>query len=84
MLISAKLGLGVIDLLDEIIARVPPPSKAVDNALKCFLFDARFVPSRGVACLVKVMQGNLNIDTVRQLISYHKGKRYEIYEVGVV
>lgn len=84
MLISAKQGIGVIDLLDTIIERVPPPTNKIDDALKCFLFDARFVPSRGVACLVKVMQGSFNIDAVRQLISFHKGKRYEIYEIGVV
>jgi translation elongation factor EF-4 len=30
------------------------------------------------------MQGSFNIDAVRQLISFHKGKRYEIYEIGVV
>ena len=85
MLISAKQGLGVPALLDAIIDRFSPPPRAKDNdALKCFLFDARYVPSRGVACLIKVMQGQFNIETVRQLISYHKGKRYDIYDVGVV
>ena len=65
MLISAKQGVGVNQLLDAIIERVLPPPKSNIDALKCFLFDARFVPSRGVACLVKVMQGNFSIETVR-------------------
>lgn len=53
--------------------------------MKCFLFDARYVPERGgVACLVKVMSGVLDNDNIKQLMSYHKRKRYEIYQVGVV
>jgi translation factor GUF1, mitochondrial len=85
MLISAKQGLGVPELFEAIVNRIsPPPKTEKDLALKCFLFDARFVPSRGVACLIKVMQGTFDIEKVRQLMSYHKGKRYEVYEVGVV
>ena len=55
------------------------------DPLKCFLFDARFVPERGgVACLIKVMSGVLNNDNVRQMMSYHMRRRYEIYQVGIV
>lgn len=55
------------------------------DPLKCFLFDARFVPERGgVACLIKVMSGELNNDNVKQMMSYHLRKRYEIYQVGIV
>jgi len=72
----------------------PPPAPEVDLAvveddsknnknsdpLKCFLFDARFVPERGgVACLIKVMSGTLNNDKIKQLMSYQTKKRYEIY-----
>jgi len=56
----------------------------LSNGMKCFLFDARFVPQRGVACLIKVMFGTFCHEDVRQLMSFHKKKRYEIYEVGVV
>ena len=71
---------------------MPPPLLPVQSTsdesidqLKCFLFDARFVPERGgVACLIKVMQGELNGENVKQLMSYHMRKRYELYQVGVV
>ena len=52
--------------------------------MKAFLFDARFVPSRGVACLVKIMSGTLNLDKIRSIMSYHVLKRYDIFEVGIV
>ena len=92
--ISAKDGTGVDQVFEQIIERIKPPQKAIaesseadsDNGdtntdpLKCFLFDARFVPERGgVACLIKVMSGVLDHEKVKQLISYHLRKRYEIY-----
>lgn len=52
--------------------------------LKAFLFDARFVQSRGVACLIKIMSGTLNMQNIRHLMSYHRLKRYDIFEVGIV
>lgn len=63
MLMSAKQGLGVPELFEAIIDRFSPPPKAKpSDPLKCFLFDARYVDSRGVACLIKVMQGTLDIE----------------------
>lgn len=52
---------------------------------KAFLFDAKFVPSRGVACLIKIMGGqNFDFTKMKHLTSYHTSKRYDIYEVGIV
>ena len=65
----------------------PPPVKKADefNPFRAFLFDARFVPSRGVACLVKVMGGGcFDFEKLKLLMSYHTGKRYDIHEVGIV
>ena len=57
----------------------------VDDPLKCFLFDARYVPERGgVACLIKVMSGILDANSAKQLMSYHMRRRYEIYQIGIV
>lgn len=96
--ISAKEGIGLDELFETIIERIEAPQIAKLNptsaaagidlgdqdVLKCFLFGAKFMQSRGVACFVKVMQGQLNHEAVRQMMSYHKNKRYEIYEVGIV
>ena len=94
--ISAKSGKGVDQVFESIIERVPPPMAPVKleteetldpkkELLKCFLFDARFVPERGgVACLIKVMSGTLDIESVRQVMSFHMRKRYEVYQVGIV
>lgn len=56
-----------------------------DDQLKLFLFDARFVKDKGVACFVKVMSGrSLDFEKIKQVLSYHNMKRYEIYDVGVI
>ncbi len=65
MHISAKTGLGVDKIFEAIIERIPPPKLAQSDELKLFLFGARFVQTRGVACLIKVMSGTFNIETVR-------------------
>ena len=69
--ISAKEGIGLDELFETIIERIEAPQIAKLNptsaaagidlgdqdVLKCFLFGAKFMQSRGVACFVKVMQG---------------------------
>lgn len=52
--------------------------------LKAFLFDARFVQSRGVSCLIKIMQGTLDLQKLRTLMSFHMSKRYDLFELGIV
>jgi len=57
-------------VFESIIERVKPPAappqQEGNEILKCFLFDARFVPERGgVACLIKVMSGVLDHNSVR-------------------
>ena len=65
--ISAKDGKNVQMLLEQTIEKIPPPIseeeqlKASKQPLKAFLFDARFVQSRGVSCLIKIMSGTLNL-----------------------
>lgn len=56
----------------------------MNEPLRAFLFDARFMSNKGVACLVKIMSGTLNMTNVRHLQSYHKNKKHDVFDVGVV
>lgn len=59
--------------------------KGKDEPFKAFLFDARYVPNRGVACLLKIMSGgHFDQNKLRFLRSYHTGNRYDVYEIGIV
>ncbi|HEX4489199.1 MAG TPA: translation elongation factor 4 [Terriglobales bacterium] len=59
ILISAKTGQGVADVLEAVVKRIPPPKGDADGKLKALLFDSWFDPYRGVIVLARVMEGRL-------------------------
>ena len=59
LMISAKSGLGVEDVLEAIIARIPPPKGSAQNPLQALIFDSWFDPYRGAVVLVRVKEGRL-------------------------
>jgi len=59
VLISAKTGQGVPDVLEAIIKRIPPPKGSPDNRLQALVFDSWFDAYRGVVVLARVFQGTL-------------------------
>jgi GTP-binding protein LepA len=59
LLISAKSGLGVDEVLDAIVARIPAPTGSPDAPLRALIFDSWFDPYRGAVVLVRVMEGRV-------------------------
>ncbi|MFM7231604.1 MAG: translation elongation factor 4 [bacterium] len=78
--ISAKTGLGVADLLEQVIADVPPPSGDPDGPFRALIFDSKFDQYRGVVCLVRVVDGSLKAGDRIQFLS--TGSVHEVTEVG--
>jgi GTP-binding protein LepA len=78
--ISAKTGLGVADLLERVIADVPPPSGNPDAPLRALIFDSKFDQYRGVVALVRVVDGAISKgDHIR---FQSTGKVHDVEEVG--
>ena len=78
--ISAKTGLGVPELLEQVISDLPPPEGNPDAPLRALIFDSKFDQYRGVVALVRIVDGSVKTgDAVRFLST---GKRYEVTEVG--
>jgi GTP-binding protein LepA len=76
LLISAKSGLGVEEVLETIVRRVPPPKGSADAPLRALIFDSWFDIYRGAVVLVRVMEGRLTPGTKIRLCAGN-----EIYEV---
>jgi GTP-binding protein LepA len=78
---SAKEGIGIEELLEEIIRIVPPPKGDPEAPLKALIFDSWYDSYRGVIMLVRVFEGTVK---PRQKIQFMSNKReYEVSEVGV-
>jgi GTP-binding protein LepA len=82
LLISAKTGLGVPDVLEAIVKRVPPPKGAPDRNLQALLFDSWFDPYRGVVVLARVFEGTLRKGQKIRL--WHNQKVFQVEALGVL
>lgn len=78
---SAKNGIGIIDILEAVVKRVPPPVENPDKLLRASVFDSIYDNFRGVVSYVRVFSGTIR---KRQRIKlFATGKTYEVKEVGV-
>lgn len=81
VLSSAKTGIGIEDILEQIVQKVPAPQGDIDNPLKALIFDSAYDSFRGVVLSIRVMDGVLKKGDMIQLMS--NGKEFEVTEVGV-
>ncbi|HEY4676377.1 MAG TPA: translation elongation factor 4 [Candidatus Angelobacter sp.] len=82
MLVSAKSGLGVPELLEAIVKRLPPPKGDPDNPLQALIFDSWFDPYRGVIVLARLFQGTLRKGMKVRL--WWNGKTLDVETLGVL
>ena len=78
---SAKMGIGIEEILEAIVKRIPPPEPPRDETLRALVFDSVFDVYRGVIGYVRVVSGTIEAGHGIMLMSNHA--RYEIKEVGV-
>jgi GTP-binding protein LepA len=78
---SAKMGLGIEDILEAVVERIPAPFEPKDEILRASVFDSVFDTYRGVVSYVRVMSGEVKRGTGIKTMA--TGKTYEVKEVGV-
>ncbi len=78
---SAKMGIGIEDILEAVIERVPPPTVPEDGLLRASVFDSVFDSYRGVVMYVRVVSGTLKRGT--GITMYATNNSYEVKEVGI-
>lgn len=79
--VSAKTGVGVEDLLEQIIEKIPPPEGSEDNRTQALIIDSWFDSYVGVITLVRVMQGGIRPKQKIQMMS--SGREFLVEKVGV-
>ncbi len=78
---SAKTGVGIEEVLEEIVAKIPPPEGDVDAPLKALIVDSWFDNYQGVVSLVRIVQGTLTAKDRIQIMS--NGQVHQVDKVGV-
>ena len=79
---SAKEGIGVTDILEAIVDRVPSPKGDPDEPLQAMIFDSVFNPYRGIEVFFRVFNGSFNKGDKVKFVN--TGKTYEADEIGVL
>ena len=81
LMISAKTGLGVKDVLEQLVLKVPPPSGDADAPLQALIIDSWFDSYLGVVSLVRIMNGS--IKRKQKIMIMSTGKTFLAEKVGV-
>ncbi|WP_163581208.1 translation elongation factor 4 [Gracilibacillus saliphilus] len=81
ILASAKSGIGIDEILDQIVEKIPAPEGNPDEPLKALIFDSLYDPYRGVIAYICVKEGSVKVgDKIKMMAT---GKEFEVNEVGV-
>ena len=80
-LISARSGLNVDKVLEQIVSQIPAPSGDENAPLQALVFDSFYDPYRGIIALIRIREGSLSVgDKIRFMAT---GAEYEVLEVGI-
>ena len=81
LLCSAKTGLGVKEILETVIEKVPAPVINKDKPLRALIFDSHYDPYKGVVLLVKIVDGKIKVkDKIKMMAT---SSVFEVTELGI-
>lgn len=82
ILVSGKTGVGIENLLEQIITKIPAPKVAKNQSLKALLFDSWYDKYKGVISLIALHSGSLKKGDI--ITMHSSGQNYEILEIGIM
>ncbi|WP_377888421.1 translation elongation factor 4 [Alkalihalobacillus sp. R86527] len=81
VLASAKKGIGIEDILEQIVEKVPAPQGDPEGPLQALIFDSLYDPYRGVVAYIRITEGSVKVgEKIRMMAT---GKEFEVTELGV-
>ena len=81
VLASAKAGIGIEEILEQVVEKVPAPTGDPDAPLQALIFDSVYDQYRGIIASIRVVNGTLNKGQIIRMMA--TGAEYEVVEVGV-
>jgi GTP-binding protein LepA len=82
VLVSAKQGIGIDDVLEAIITKLPAPQGDPEAPLRALIFDAQYDPYRGVVLICRIKEGIIRPG--QKILLMHTDKEYKVEEVGLL
>ena len=79
---SGKTGMGVEEILQAIVERIPAPKGDPDAPLQCLIFDSVFNPFRGIIAYFKIVNGTIRTNDLVKFVA--TGKEYDADEIGIL
>lgn len=79
-LISAKNGIGIEEVLEAVIAKIPAPKGSADNPLQALIFDSVYDPYKGVIVFCRIVEGKVSKGTRIRMMA--TGASFDVVEVG--
>ena len=79
---SGKTGMGVEEILQAIVERIPAPKGDPDAPLQCLIFDSVFNPFRGIIAYFKIVNGTIHTNDLVKFVA--TGKEYDADEIGIL
>ncbi|WP_055107395.1 translation elongation factor 4 [Paenibacillus ihumii] len=77
---SAKAGIGIREIIEQVVQKVPAPAGDPDEPLKALIFDSHYDPYKGVIVYVRVINGHIKSGSKIKMMA--TGKTFEVIEVG--
>jgi GTP-binding protein LepA len=81
VLASAKEGIGVDEILEQIVEKIPAPEGNPDSPLKALIFDSLYDAYRGVIAYIRIVEGTVRVGEKIKMMA--TGKEFEVVELGV-